>query len=355
MNSSPDRPRLRVDSPASLLAAIPYLLGFTPDNSLVVLGIAPPGVAQTALRVDLPDPPDQSETSRITGIVCGVLSRHKLTTAIVVGYGPGRLVTPVADAMRRDLPTAGLHLQEVLRVQESRYWSYLCQDPSCCPTEGVAFNTDGHPAAQALAAAGLQPLPSRAALTATIDPVTGTEAGIMKAATRNAESMAAKLIARSGPDGLNLPGLLAVQKAIAAYRDGTQIQPNDRAWLALALTRLPIRDDAWTRMDPAHSAAHLRLWTDVTRAAQPGYVAAPASLLAIAAWQNGNGALANIALDRALADDPRYSMALLIRDAIDAAAPPSMAVPLMTPEQVAASYAAQTTGPPGQDPAPASS
>ena len=33
-------------------------------------------------------------------------------------------------------------------------------------------------------------------------------------------------------------------------------------------------------MDPDHRDVHLRLWTDLTRHAQPGYIAAPASLLA---------------------------------------------------------------------------
>ena len=56
------------------------------------------------------------------------------------------------------------------------------------------------------------------------------------------------------------------------------------------------------------------------------------------AWQSGNGALANVALDRALADDPRYSMALLLRQVITAGAPPSLARLPMTPEEVAASY-----------------
>ena len=91
-------------------------------------------------------------------------------------------------------------------------------------------------------------------------------------------------------------------------------------------------------MDPAHHDAHLRLWTDLTRRAQPGYIAAPASLLAFTAWQGGNGALANVALDRALTDHPRYSMAQLLRDVIDAGTPPSMARLPMTPEEVAASY-----------------
>ena len=109
------------------------------------------------------------------------------------------------------------------------------------------------------------------------------------------------------------------------------------------LRQLPIRDDAWARMDPQHQAAHQRLWTDLIRRAQPGYVAAPASLLAFTAWQGGDGALANLALDRALADQPDYSMALLLRDILDAGTPPSAAVPPMTPEQVADSYARPAT------------
>ena len=52
----------------------------------------------------------------------------------------------------------------------------------------------------------------------------------------------------------------------------------------------------------------------------------------------GDGALANVALDRALADEPRYSMALLLRQVITAGAPPSLARLPMTPEEVAASY-----------------
>ena len=57
------------------------------------------------------------------------------------------------------------------------------------------------------------------------------------------------------------------------------------------------------------------------------------------AWQSGDGALANVALDRALADEPRYSMAHLLRQVITAGTPPSLARLPMTPEEVAASYA----------------
>ena len=97
-------------------------------------------------------------------------------------------------------------------------------------------------------------------------------------------------------------------------------------------------------MRPEHREAHTRLWTDLTRLAQPGYVCAPAALLAFVAWQSGNGALANVALDRALAEDADYSMAVLLRQVIDSGAPPSLARLPMTPEEVAASYDALEAG-----------
>jgi len=46
-----------------------------------------------------------------------------------------------------------------------------------------------------------------------------------------------------------------------------------------------------------------------------------------------------VALDRVLADDPRYSMAILLREVVDSGAPPRLARLPMSPEEVAASYA----------------
>ena len=91
-------------------------------------------------------------------------------------------------------------------------------------------------------------------------------------------------------------------------------------------------------MDPAHAPAHQRLWTDLTRQAPPRYRAAPASLLAFTAWQRGNGALANLALEQALAANPGYSMAQLLRQVITAGAPPALARLPTTPDEVVASY-----------------
>jgi hypothetical protein len=135
-------------------------------------------------------------------------------------------------------------------------------------------------------------------------------------------------------------GRRAVREAIGVYRGGGRITSVDRlAWLAVSLIHLAVRDDAWARMVPEYRRAHLALWADIVRRADGPWLPAPASLLAFTAWQAGDGTLANIALDRALAADPEYSMALLLREILAAGVPPSEARLPMTPEQVAESYA----------------
>jgi hypothetical protein len=326
-----------------MIAVVPHLLGFHPANSIVLIGLTGPhALVRLVFRYDLPDPPDRSLATGIAGHAAMVLQREKLAIATIIGYGPGTRVTPVTDVMRHALPRAGIRLVDVLRVQDHRYWSYVCTEPSCCPPEGCPVNP-ADPAAATLADLGLTALASRDDLAATIAPVTGPAARAMDRAARQAARDITRDIGAIGQDALFGKLRRTVQDAIAAYRHGQAITgPPQLALLTLALGALEIRDDAWARMQPEHREAHLRLWTDLTRHATPGYVAAPASLLAFTAWQDGNSALGNLALDRAQADDPDYTMAQLIRDALTAGLPPSVAALPMTPEEVAASYQAQS-------------
>jgi hypothetical protein len=363
--AKPARPAtlLRVGSPDTVLAVIPGLLGFHPSRSMVVVGAGPPrGRIQVVFRYDLPEPPDAGAAAKIAAHAAAVLARHQLTLAIAVGYGTGPMVTPVVDALVRELRRADITLHDTLRVDSGRYWSYSCLDPRCCPAEGVPFDLTAHPAAAAMSAAGNKALRDRAALAATIAPLGGLAEESMREATRHAERHAADLIregtaagGRSGAvERVIAEGLRAVGEAIVVYRGGGQITEDDRlAWLAVSLADVRVRDDAWARMVPGQVQAHLRLWTDLVRRVPARYAPAPASLLAFTAWQAGNGALANVAAQRALAADPEYSMAMLILEAIGAGIPPSAARLPMSPEEVAASYAQTAPGKrPEPDPTP---
>jgi len=341
--------KVQVGSPGALLAVVPGLLGFVPESSLVVVGATRNGTIRVTLRYDLPDPDEAELAAGIAEHAAAVLGSQAVQQALAVGYGPHDLVTPVADALRRAACEADIDLPEILRAENGRYWSYTCRDQGCCPSDGTPFDAQDHPASRALAEGGTV-LATRAELTASIAPVTGPAATSMRAATRRAEQHVTDIIAgrcQSPSDAYNssasrttaAEGIPALISIISAYRAGGALTTADQvAWLTIALKELRVRDDAWSRMDPQYRDAHLRLWTDIVRRAQPGYAAAPASLLAFVAWQSGNGALANVALDRALADTPGYSMARLLRQALAAGMPPSMASLPMTPEAVAAAY-----------------
>jgi hypothetical protein len=271
------------------------------------------------------------------------LSRTDIGAAAVAGYGPSELVTPLVGELKGIAEEAGLRITSILRVEDGRYWLYRNSGTAWHPAAGTPFALDDHPYVAAFAASGTLVLPSREALAATLNPGEGKKAAeLMRAATRAAEEKASQLAARAGVPSWRATawhGITAVKDAVSRYRDGEKITAgHDAAWLAAVLKNLAVRDDAWARMDPDYKEAHLRLWTDITRLAPPGYVAAPASLLAFTAWQAGDGGLANVALDRALSDNPGYSMAHLLRQAIDSGAPPSMARPPLTPEEVAAAY-----------------
>jgi hypothetical protein len=341
------RLRVRIGSPTSLLAVIPGLLGFDPGHSIVVIGTERrTAQVRVTLRYDVPDPHHPEVAVALARHAVSLLEAQGVTSAVAVGYGTDEAVSPVAAALRERAASAGIAVTELLRAESGRYWSYVCADPGCCPPEGTPFDIAGHPAGRALRSAGGQVLADRAALAATVAAEGGQLGAAMRRATRESLEQVARCVTRLDDAGMRVSaprltatlGQVAVRDAILRYRTGEAVPAEHAAWLTVALAQVRVRDDAWARMDHRQQGAHLRLWTDLTRLARPGYVAAPASLLAFCAWQNGDGALANVALDRALADNPQYSMALLLREALDSGAPPSMARLPMTPEEVAAAY-----------------
>jgi hypothetical protein len=342
---SDDLARVRLASPASVLAIVPSLLGFHPSDSLVVLGVSGPRHrVSLTFRYDLPDPADDDLAADIAAHAAEVLGREAIGGAIVIGYGRADPVVQAAAVVVGGLLDAGVDVIEVLRAEGGRCLCVTCRNPECCPPGGIPFDPCSHPAATALQEAGLAVLPDRAALAATLQPPPGT-ARATRQATGRALRRLDRLVASARSGGLDPAAALAdagraaVRDAIRRYRSGSSIQDRARlAFLAVVVADLRVRDDAWAQMDPRQARLHTALWTDIVTGAAPEFVPAPASLLAFTAWQAGEGALANVAAERALAADPAYSMALLIAGAVQSGLPPSAARLPMTQDEVAASY-----------------
>jgi hypothetical protein len=62
---------------SDLLGIVPYLLGFHPQRSLIVVGIRPPrDRVHVCLRYDLPDPPEPGHAHDIAAHTAAVLALH---------------------------------------------------------------------------------------------------------------------------------------------------------------------------------------------------------------------------------------------------------------------------------------
>lgn len=317
---------LSVRSPHDLLATVPYLLGFHPERSLVVAGLRGSRLIFTA-RVDLPprSPADavRSRARRAAALV----ARQGVEAALLIGYGPAEAVLPLLEAVRAALDARGVTISEELRVEADRYWSLLCGRPGCCPPEGIPFDPSGSAIAAAAAVAGEIALPDRAALVARVAPVGDGAREAVTEATGRADDRLSELLASAhrtdllGSRTLRAAGMTAIEEAIAHHRAGRRLTDDQVAWLTVVLLHPPVRDHAWAATDGRDWA--IDLWTDVLRRTADDLVAAPACLLAFAAWRAGRGPLANVALERALHADPAYPMALILEDILCRGVPPT--------------------------------
>lgn len=294
----------RIACPGDLLAVLPFLLGFHPSDSLVVVGTHGTAVTFVA-RIDLP----VDEPAAVAGPVADLVARQDVDGALLVGYGPAPRADPALVALRDLL---AVPVRAVLRVTGSRYWSVDRPGP------GVEFDPAASPLAAAAAYAGVVALPDRQALAALVAPAEGSARAAMGAAADRARVRLSRL---PGALAVRGAGRAAVREAVARQRAGGRLTDDEVAWLTVLLRTDVVRDFAWQAIDDP--VPHAALWTDVVRRASPELAAAPAGLLSFAAWRAGEGALASVAAARALEVDPAYSMARLMADILARGVPPS--------------------------------
>ncbi|NJP91613.1 DUF4192 domain-containing protein [Nonomuraea sp. FMUSA5-5] len=306
-----------LSQPADYLAIVPYLLGFHPAMSLVILAFDDQTLV-SGIRHDLPHADD--EATDIVALSLKILARQEIRQIAVIGYGPADVVTPMLDRMREAVAPTDILLLKLLRCEGDRYWS----SPDADPPEGTPYDITTSQAAAAAVVAGLAALPARRAFATRLQPVDGPDRDAVRTATRAARERAASLLATSTtPRYWYEEGLRAVHAAFAHQGAGEPLTPEEVAWLSVLLTSIVVRDVAITTTRAYPASDHIALWTEMVRRAEPGYVAAPATLLAVAAYGCGAGPLARIAVDRALADSRDYTMALLVDCALNNGVPPS--------------------------------
>lgn len=301
------------------IAAVPYLLGFHPSRSLVVIGFGGRASGTCAIRLDLP-------SSDAAGRAAAVLADNGFRRSLLLGYGPPDEVADSAAALTEALNSAGVPVAEAIRVADGRYWPLTCDD---CPPEGIPYDISASVVAAQATFAGQVALADRDELVRSVQPLGGLAREAMRRATARAE----KRLRHDTPDEIAF-----IDALLTRAHAGTRPTDDEAARLGVLLTDLRVRDEAWIRIDQDAPSADIAFWRDILRRVETPYAPAPASLLAFAAYSAGDGGLANVALERALAADPAYSMAVILGEVINAGIPPSKLRMRMTPDQLATAY-----------------
>ena len=321
-----------VRSPAELLAVTPYLLGFHPSDSLVVVGLSAGHRVIFGVRFDLDPPIGPADAAEMAAIV----GRQPAAAAAVIGYGPPGRVTPAVLQVMQALRLSGVRLNDALRVTEGRWWSYLCEGGQCCPPEGLPCPPPGNAVAAQAIFQGQVALPDRKALVAQVAAVTGGARERMTAATEGARQRLTDLYGedvRTGAAGRSIrrAGRLAVREAERRHQAGQSLTDGEVAWLGVLLVDAGVFGYALSRS--ADDEWRIRLWTDVLRRVDAGCVASPACLLAHVAWRAGRGSLARVAVDRALREAPGHEMASALDRVLSAGLGPHAVVAFTPPDE----------------------
>jgi hypothetical protein len=329
---------LRLRAPSDILAAIPYVIGYRPERSIVVLGMHERRLI-FSVRHDLPSAGDlpgsgagtvgDAEVHQHVDRLLELLLRQHLTDVVLVGFGDVDQVDAVLHGVWDACERADLGVREVLRTDGGRYWSYLCRNPRCCPPEGVPYEPDSSTMAAEWTLAGRVARRDRAEFDDQLEPTTGPERDAMTAAMAAGQARLIALLAAPADEAgaaaaMRAAGCAAVGEAIERQRAGTRLTDDEVVWLSLLLMDGDVRDHAWyavrtAGLDLDH---HCALWTDVVRRCESDLRPAAACLLAYAAWREGNGALARLALERALDANPDWGHARTLFDALTQGMPP---------------------------------
>lgn len=300
---------------------VPYLLGFHPEDSLVVLTFGAPAGCFHA-RVDLPV--DLADQRQVADDVMRAVVHHQVPRVALLAYSDDASASQAqCELLLERLLAAGVDVVDVLRADGERW--FACLDPG---DPGTAYDLASHPFTAERVYQGDVVLDSRQQLADSLVAAADEETTVFVVA--NVDRLHAALGA--APDhGSALLRTEArwVQRRIRLHlRDRRPLSAADAGRLLALVGLTTVRDVAWSEMTRATAEAHVHLWRDLVRRCPEEVLPPAASLLAFAAWLRGDGALAWCALDRALEADPDYSMAHRVAECLTGAVPPTVWAPV---------------------------
>ncbi|ORX19439.1 DUF4192 domain-containing protein [Mycobacterium xenopi] len=296
-----------IESPGELIAGIAPTLGFPPVESLVIVTVAG-GLMNCTMRLDLRDAGVDGTVDRLAELAV----RNGADGVVAVIVSAEAASCPICARQFRDLSgdldgalgRRGARLLGAFvvdRIQAGGRWH--CVDN--CGGGGVLNDPAASVMAAAAVAAGHRMYKDRDELKASVA----------------VDSEHAAAVAPLLDGALNRVGCVAVavREVVAAVHrmaEGTVPSDGELASIGAALGDVRVRDLLFTTADSDVAASAEALWTLLARILPPRLRVEALTLLAFSAYLRGEGPLAGIALDAALAEEPHHRMARMLDTAL---------------------------------------
>ncbi|MCW4353312.1 DUF4192 domain-containing protein [Hoyosella sp. YIM 151337] len=324
--------KLRLTHVSDLLGALPALLGYYPEESIVVMCMGGPRRTDFTgfIRADVPFDADGAVCFDVLPEVVSSLIQfcdsngvNTVLLAVISDTSP-LLAADITDAVIEGLECAGISVGAAYmapRISAGERW----RSELPIRDEGVIADPRESAVAAELVAAGRMIRPSRS------DLVTELECADEQQSQRIAKKLkllpSHKRRAKSPEDAHHLERVLFAVSSIDCWE-----QPGDEECVALAeaLLRIPVRDCVFALALTDEAEPAERLWTVLTRYLPEPARAEAATLLAHSAYVRGDGTLAGVALDIALGADSEHRMARLLDTALRAGTPPNVIAEIAT-------------------------
>ncbi|WP_046495452.1 DUF4192 domain-containing protein [Streptomyces odonnellii] len=346
--SSTGRQQMTLRSAAELADALPYLFGFHPTDSVVMVALhGEHGSFGGRLRLGIPSSPKEwpPVAEQLADCLIEGSARRGARPDGVVAFlcqdpaegETGRQVMerlrPLAQRLRTACGSLDVPVYEVLCVSDGRFWSYCCPDVRCCPPEGTGLALPGTSVMAAAAAyAGVHVRGSLREMEARLTSW-GTPAA--KEQERALDEASAALVPRIlversqekvGAETLRAARELMKRLAEAPRAGQTAMDAEDdrlishqeAAAVILGLQDRTTRDRAAEWMEGPQAELALRLWRALARRCVGPYnefATAPLTLAGWVSWSTGDEPGARVALGLALRLDPQYVFAQLLHQA----------------------------------------
>ncbi|MFF6998333.1 DUF4192 domain-containing protein [Streptomyces sp. NPDC008313] len=338
-------------TPGELADALPYLLGYRPEDSIVLAALHDGqrrgrfgGRARLGIPAQSDDWPAVAE-QLARGLVTGSERRGARPGSMVAflcqepasgesGRDVMRRLRPLAQLLRTACGRLDVPVVEALCISDGRFWSYCCPGQGCCSADGQPMGLPGTSVLAAAATyAGLRVRGSLRELTARLTPWESAAALAQEVALDTANMALVPRILEAGSRAEVAGETLGLAHRImgrladappepdplrADRRDDGLIGHDEAATVILGLQDRTTRDRAAEWMEGDEAGPALRLWRALARRCVGPYrehAAAPLTLAGWVAWSSGDELEAREALAMAIGVDPDYLFARLLHQA----------------------------------------